>query len=93
MKDLFFTIKKDAETCDVSSYILKYIKQFSLKNYSVKMERGMITVTALYTMLRTIEQEEHSHMKTIERPGLVKMRIHQYLKIESDEFEIKLKNF
>jgi len=92
-QDVFFIMKKDSETCDVSLYILKKVKEFAMNNYMLKLERGMITITALKEMLKIIESEEHLHTKTIERPGLVKMRILQYLGIESDEFEIKLKGF
>lgn len=92
--DLFFVIKKDAQTCDISAYIFKKVKEFAMNNTSLKLEKGMITITALYSMLRTIEAEDHLHYgRTIERPGLVKLRIQQYLKIQSDEFEIKLKDF
>lgn len=91
MKSLYFNIRDDAVSSEISSIIFKLVKDFVRNNPTLKTERGQITYVALHWILRVIESEKDLYQKTIERSSLVKLKVQEYLGIEDDTFEIKLK--
>jgi hypothetical protein len=93
-ENIYSYIVKDSKTNDISDYILKIIKTYSVKNADKSYKPGEITSIVLNDLKKLIDKHqtnlEQDHWENLKHSTLLEIMLKKYLN-EDPIFEIGLK--